>query len=39
MQHRMTTCGGHIRKLANAQKAVEKAIELYNNIQNYGFKT
>ncbi|MCD4830946.1 MAG: FAD-binding protein [Anaerohalosphaeraceae bacterium] len=38
IQHRMTADGSHIRKLANAERAVEQAIQLYNDIKNNGLK-
>lgn len=39
IQHRMTTSAGHIRKLENAQKALNEAIDLHKKIQNHGFNT
>lgn len=38
IQHRMTTCAGHIRKLKNAEKAIADAIDLYNTIKNNGLR-
>lgn len=38
IQHRMTVSGGHIRELADAQKALKEAVELYENIQEQGLK-
>ena len=38
IQRRMTTFGGHIRKLANAEKALAEAQELYAKIQAKGLK-
>jgi succinate dehydrogenase/fumarate reductase flavoprotein subunit len=38
IQHRMTTCGGHIRKKENAEKAVSDAVELYKRINKSGLK-
>ena len=37
IQERMTACGGHIRKMDNAKKAIADAVELLNNIENKGF--
>ena len=38
IQHRMTVCGGHIRKLKNAQKAIQEAIDLYHRIKTEGLR-
>jgi len=38
IQHRMTTYGGHIRKMENAEKAVAEAIVLYEQIQKSSLK-
>ncbi|MEN6385220.1 MAG: FAD-binding protein [Phycisphaerales bacterium] len=37
IQHRMTTSAGHIRKLENAQNALNDSVKLYNEIQEKGF--
>ncbi len=38
IQHRMTTCGGHIRKKESVSKALADAIALYKQIQKTGLK-
>jgi len=38
IQHRMTTFGGHIRRLESAKAALADAVKLCNSIQNNGFK-
>jgi len=38
IQNEMTLHAGHIRKLENAEDAIKKAIELYENINKKGFK-
>ncbi|MCX5632511.1 MAG: FAD-binding protein [Phycisphaerae bacterium] len=38
IQHRMTTYGGHIRKMENAEKALAETIAIYRQIQNSGLK-
>ncbi|MGA2916826.1 MAG: FAD-binding protein [Sedimentisphaerales bacterium] len=38
IQNRMTTCGGHIRKKENVQKALADAVRLYRSIEKDGFK-
>ncbi|MBN1764524.1 MAG: FAD-binding protein [Sedimentisphaerales bacterium] len=38
IQNRMTVCAGHIRKLEKAEKAMDKAVRLYHNINDNGFK-
>jgi len=39
IRSRMTTSGGHIRELNDAQKALKEAVELYKNIQQKGFNS
>jgi len=38
IQNRMTASAGHIRELNNASEALEKAVKLYKDIQEHGFK-
>jgi len=38
IQHRMTVCGGHIRKLKNAEKALQEAIDFYKHIKTEGLR-
>jgi succinate dehydrogenase/fumarate reductase flavoprotein subunit len=38
IQNRMTASAGHIRELDNASEALEKAVKLYKDIQEHGFK-
>jgi succinate dehydrogenase/fumarate reductase flavoprotein subunit len=38
IQHRMTTCAGHIRKELVARKALDKAVALYKAIDREGFR-
>jgi len=37
IRNRMTTSGGHIRELNDAERALKDAVELYKNIQQKGF--
>ena len=38
IQNRMTASAGHIRELNNASESLEKAVKLYKDIQEHGFK-
>jgi len=38
IQNRMTASAGHIRELNDARRALQEAIELYRDIQQWGFK-
>jgi len=39
IRSRMTSSGGHIRELNDAQKALSEAVELYKNIKQKGFNS
>ena len=36
---RMTSAGGHIRRLADARRALAEAVELFREINDHGFRT